>query len=61
MPPTPALLLLAITAGVLTLVVHWPRMRSGTAGMRLAAEVGITMLVLFALLVGLFVAVERML
>ena len=56
MPPTTALLPLLITAGLITLALHWRRVRSGPAGMRLAAEVGITTLVLFALLWGLLLA-----
>ena len=61
MPPTLTLLTLLFTAGALALVLHWPRVRSGPTGMSLAAEVGITTLVLFALLSGLLVAAQHLL
>jgi hypothetical protein len=60
MLPTLVLLPLVITAGVVAFVLLWPRVRSGPAGTRLAAEVGITTLALAALLYGLLVAAQRL-
>jgi predicted flavoprotein YhiN len=59
MPPTLTLLTLLFSAGLVALGLLWPRVGSGTAGMRLAAEIGLTTLVLFALLYGPFVGVQR--
>lgn len=60
MPPPILLLPLVITAGLVALVLHGSRLRSGPAGMRLAAEVGLTTLTLCALLYGLLVALQRL-
>lgn len=49
-----------ITAGLLAIMLLWPRVRTGPSGARLAAEVGITTLALFALLYGLLVAAQRL-
>lgn len=61
MPPPIVLLPLVITASLIALVLHWPRLRSGPAGMRLAAKVGLTTLALVALLYGLLAASQRLL
>lgn len=58
--PTLALLPLLIAAGVLALVLLWPRVRSGPLGARLAVEVLFSTVALGALLFGLFIAVQRL-
>lgn len=58
--PTLAQLPLLLTTGVLALVLHWSRVRSGPSGMRLATEMGIATLALFALFFGLLVAAQRL-
>lgn len=58
--PTLALLPLGITAGVVAFVLLWPRMRSGPAVPRLAAEMAITTLALSALLWGLLAVAQRL-
>jgi hypothetical protein len=58
--PVVALLPLLITAGVVALVLLWPRVRSGPGAPRLAAEVVVTTLALSALLIGLTWAAQRL-
>jgi hypothetical protein len=60
MPPPLALLPLLITSGLIALLLRWRRVRSGPAGMPLAAEVGLMTLVLFALFCGLLVAAQHL-
>lgn len=50
----------ALTAGVVALVLLWPRVRSGPVGLRLAVEVGSVTLAIAALLYGLLAAAQRL-
>jgi hypothetical protein len=58
--PTISLLTLLITAGLVALVLLWPRVRTGPLGARLAAEMAIATLVLATLLCGLVMAAQRL-
>jgi hypothetical protein len=57
--PVGTLLSLVITAGVLAVVLMWPRVRTGPATGRLAGEVFASTLALSALVYLLFVAAQR--
>lgn len=58
--PAITLLPLAITAGLIALVLLGPRVRSSPLGARLAVEMAASTLVLFALLYALMVAAQHL-
>ncbi len=60
MPSPLVLLSLLITSALIALVLHWRRVRSGPAGMRLAADIALVTLVLFVVLFGLLVAAQHL-
>ena len=60
MPPTLTLLPVTIPAGLLAIVLLWPRLRSGPSEAHLGAEVVISAVALAALLYSLMVAAERL-
>lgn len=60
MLPTITFIPLVITAGVLTLVLWWPRIhRAKPSEVHLMAEVFTSIVVLFALILGLMAAAQR--
>jgi hypothetical protein len=58
--PLSTLLSLLVTAGVLALALLWPRVRTGPPAGRLAGEVFVTTLPLFALAYVLLVVAQRL-
>lgn len=58
--PTLAVVPVACAAGIIALVLLWPRVRSGPGGARLVAEVLVAMLALAALMCALLVLSQRL-
>jgi hypothetical protein len=58
--PAISLISLMITAGVLALVLLWPRVRSGPSGARLAVEAFVTTVTLAVLIYRLIVIAQRL-
>jgi hypothetical protein len=57
--PTDVLLPPVLTAGIVALVLLWPRFQGGPPSSRLFVEFVITIFAVYALLVGLIMALQR--
>lgn len=60
MPSTITVIPLVITAGLLSLVLLWPRIVAGPSHARLATEMFVSTFALFALALGLMVTAQRL-
>jgi hypothetical protein len=59
-PSAPTVLPLLITAGLVALVLRWPRVRSGPSGARLFAAMIVTTFAFTVLAYGLLMAAQRL-